>query len=75
MLDLHEELTILSCRLKSSNLLFCEVAPLIDPTMGRLEHIKHNDGAGLVDMKRSLEIRDENVYYKGEQLKYYNDSS
>lgn len=75
MLALHEELAILSCRLQSSNLLFCEVAPLIDATMGKLEYMKHNDGAGLVDMKRSLDVRDENVYYKGEQLKNYSENS
>lgn len=72
MLDVHTELGILSCHLQEKSLVFSDVYPLIEGTIGKLEYLKSNEGSGLHDMRKSIEISENNeASYKGETLKNY----
>ena len=72
MLDIHTELGVLSCNLQQQNILFSDVHPLIQGTVGKLDYMKFNDGNGLKDMRKSITFSGESQpSYKGETLKNY----
>ncbi|XP_060590461.1 zinc finger protein 862-like isoform X2 [Ruditapes philippinarum] len=78
MMDIHTELGVLSCELQRQSLVFSDVYPLLEGTVGKLEYMKEHDGNGLHEMKDSIEFKTQSddegepkPFYKGESLKYY----
>ncbi|XP_053392615.1 zinc finger protein 862-like [Mercenaria mercenaria] len=72
MLDIHTELGILSCNMQQQSLVFSDVFPLIEGTVGKLEYMKSHEGNGLYEMRKTIDISDDSgPSYNGEPLKNY----
>ena len=71
MIDVHSEPGVLSCQLQSRDIMFTDVAPLIESTVGKLEIMKIQNGSGLADMKASIKVEDGKAFYHSDELKYH----
>lgn len=79
MLDIHDELGILSKELQKQAIISSEVESLLDDTLGKLEYFKKNDGMCLKDMKACKEIKEEEdgkkfAYLNGGKLLTYKET-
>lgn len=70
VLDVYNELVILSSELQKRNLLYSEVRPLIDGTLAKLESLESNEGVYVTDMKVKIKERDDGLYFAEEKLAY-----
>ena len=70
MLDVHSEMGILSKQFQKQNFLFSEIQPLLDGTLSKLNSMTTVDGEGLKDMKREIQVTDDEVKFKGEKLSF-----
>ena len=71
MYDVHTQLGVLCCNLQERYIIFSDISALIDYTIGKLDAMKLSDGEGLSQMKNNITIKDDNAYYKGDELKSY----
>ncbi|XP_052233429.1 zinc finger protein 862-like [Dreissena polymorpha] len=71
ILDVHNELAVLSCELQKKNLLFSEIKPVMDATVSKLSSLEATDGKCLTSMKTDIEITDDGAFFSGEKLKYH----
>ena len=71
VLDVHNELAILSCELQKKNLLFSEIKPLLDGTVSKLSCLESRDGECLGKMKADIEKKHDGVFYGDEKLSYH----
>lgn len=71
ILDVHNELAVLSCGLQKSNILFSEVKPLMDATSSKLTYYETNDGECLSKMKNMITRTDDGVKFGEEKLKFH----
>ena len=70
VLDIHNELAILSCEMQKKNLLFSEVTPLLEGTLAKINTLEITDGQSLTAMKSVIEKRDDECFHGGEKLAY-----
>lgn len=68
ILDVHNELGVLSCQLQRQNILFSEINPLVQGTISKLEHMKSVDGESLESMKQRITVQDGEVSLSGEKI-------
>ena len=73
ILDIHNELAVLSSTLQKKNLLFSEIVPLIEGTLAKLITLETNDGKCLTDMKGKIVNRGDDGMYYGEEKLLYSD--
>ena len=71
VLDIHNEFASLGVHLQQKDLLFSEIQPVVDSTLGHLEASKTCDGERLAEMRQNIEISEDNASFKGEDLKNY----
>ena len=70
MLDVHNELAVLSCQFQRQNLLFSEVYPLLQGTLAKLDSMNTTDGEALTEMKRRLSVEGSEATLCGEKVSY-----
>ena len=77
MLDVHEIVGVLSQQLQKRNIVFSEIQPLLDGTLGQLQFLESNDGKALKAIRRSIEIRNQDsnkvAILEGEKLSKYDE--
>ena len=70
MYDVHREIGKLSCELQKQNLVFSEISPLLDGTLGELDKLKTTDGSGLREMKKDISVENDEAKLGGEKITY-----
>ena len=70
VLDIHNELAILSCEMQKKNLLFSEVISLLEGTLSKINTLEITGGQSFTDMKSVIEKRDDECFYGEEKLVY-----
>jgi hypothetical protein len=70
MLDVHNELSLLSCEFQKQNLIFSSVQPLLDATQQKLCNMLEKDGENLISMKQTIRISENEAYHQDEKLSY-----
>lgn len=79
LLDVHNVIACLSCQLQSNDLVFCEMQPLLDSTLSKLECLDAKEGNCLKQVKSEIIIESKTesespvVKYSGESLRKYSD--
>lgn len=71
MTDIHSELDIQSWQPWSSNIIFSDILPFIDSTVGKFEIRKNSNGLGLAEMKNSTTLINLMAHNNGYGLKGY----
>ena len=56
ILEVHDELAVLSCEFQKASLAFSEVQAQIDGTITKLEILASTDGPSLLDMKGRITV-------------------
>ena len=59
MLDVHECLGIFSEQLQLQNLCFSQIYPMLNATLGQLQHLETHDGEYMKAVKQSVKIKTE----------------
>ena len=76
-LDVHEIVGVLSQQLQKQNIVFSEIQPLLDGTLGQLQFLESNDGKALKAIRSSIEIRNQDsnkvAILEGEKLSKYDE--
>ena len=70
MLDVHNELSILSFEFQKQNLIFSSVQPLLNATQEKLSSLLEEDGENLTRMKEIIRITEGEAFYQEEKLSY-----
>lgn len=72
VLDVHQCLAVLSKQLQKQSLVFSEIQPHRDGTLGQLKHIESQDGKSLTGMKACIKVienvDDKEAYLEDENL-------
>lgn len=68
--DVHTEIGKLSCELQKQNLLFSEISPLLDGTLGELNKLETTDGPAVKGMKRDIILEDNEAKLLGEKMTF-----
>ena len=71
MLDIHDELAILSCKFQEATLMFSEVQAELDGTVNKLQTMASTDGPSLVDMKDRIRVEEGIARYQGNETLSY----
>ena len=58
MLDVHECIGVLSKQLQKQSLVFSEIQPHMDGTIGQLNHLESHDGKSLTAMKACIQVKE-----------------
>lgn len=70
IMDVHTELSVLSCKLQSENLMFSEIRPLVHGTLAKLESMKIKDGPCLSEMKGRIKIENGTAELSDEKMAF-----
>lgn len=70
VLDVHNELAVLTCEMQKKNLLFSEIKPLMDSTLSKLTCLETKDGECISKMKTQLRKTDDGAFYGEEKVLY-----
>lgn len=80
MLDVHESIAVLSQELQKQSIVFSEVQPMMEATIGKLEFLKTKDGKRLKDIKECIIMKTDDsgstvASLSGEKLKKFSETA